>query len=93
MNRALPPGDRGHRRRDYGWPSRYRGALPGAVGLVCGVADTHSQMTNTSEVNQNEREAVPTIGAPGRDQSGSRSCQSSVCSTEQERLRDSYANI
>jgi DNA modification methylase len=38
VNRALPPGNRGHRSPDPGRPSRPAGALFGTLGLVWGVA-------------------------------------------------------
>ena len=38
MNRALPPGDRGHRSGAAGGQSRCRRVVPGACGLVGGAA-------------------------------------------------------
>jgi len=38
MNRALPPGDRGHQNPALGWAPGHRGAVPGAQGLVLGIA-------------------------------------------------------
>jgi len=38
MNSALPPGNRGHQSAPSRRPPGHRGALPGANGLVVGVA-------------------------------------------------------
>src|SRR5258708_28196030 len=50
MNRALPPGDRGHRGADRVWPSRSAGIVSGAFGLV-GRASNPPQRRTPPEMN------------------------------------------
>lgn len=45
MNRALPPGDRGHRSADPRGAYRRRRVVPGSVGLVVGVEDLRRRKT------------------------------------------------
>ena len=86
MNRALPPGDRGNRKGLAGGSSRYRGALPGVVRLVGGVADPHQRATKCGEVNQDEREAGSAIGTPGRNSRCRRSREGGFRRANEERL-------